>query len=328
MVSIGKKTVYKAFGLTFSSEIPLPELPYIQSNESEADIIIEKANLSLHWSELDLGEDFYIRRDQVIFRVPETAVFLIQEGRRIVVSPYAGSNEDEIRLYILGTCMGAILMHRGILPLHGSAIALNGRAYAIVGDSGAGKSTLASSLLKTGSSQLISDDVIPVALNDRDMPIVTPAYPQQKLWLESLNRLGMNPDNYQPLFVRETKFAVPIQSRFATESLPLAGIFELIKGESDKINIQPIQSLERFYKLYHHTYRNFFLEQSGLMEWHFDLSTKIINKIDFFQIRRPKNRFTAHDLTEIILRTLKREEEMHDRNCESSISKSNTRKYC
>ena len=101
-----------------------------------------------------------------------------------------GSNEDEIRLYILGTCMGAILLQRKILPLHGSAIAIDGKAYAIVGDSGAGKSTLASAFLKRGY-QLLSDDVIPVTLNHANVPIVTPAYPQQKLWLESLNHFGM-----------------------------------------------------------------------------------------------------------------------------------------
>ena len=38
--------------------------------------------------------------------------------------------------YLLGTCMGTILMQRKILPLHGSAIEIEGKVYAIVGDSG------------------------------------------------------------------------------------------------------------------------------------------------------------------------------------------------
>ena len=41
-------------------------------------------------------------------------------------------DEDIIRLYILGTCMGAILMQRKILPLHGSAIAINGKAMRLL----------------------------------------------------------------------------------------------------------------------------------------------------------------------------------------------------
>ena len=63
--------------------------------------------------------------------------------------------------------MGAILMQRRLLPLHGSAIAINGKAYAIVGDSGAGKSTLASAFLNKGY-QLISDDVIAVSLSQEN----------------------------------------------------------------------------------------------------------------------------------------------------------------
>ena len=50
-----------------------------------------------------------------------------------------------------------------------------------VGDSGAGKSTLASAFLNRGY-QLLSDDVIPVSLSQNHIPMVTPSYPQQKLW--------------------------------------------------------------------------------------------------------------------------------------------------
>ena len=81
-------------------------------------------------------------------------------------------------------------MQRKILPLHGSAIAIEGKAYAIVGESGAGKSTLAASLLSRGY-KLLSDDVIPILLSEKNIPFVVPAYPQQKLWLESLNQFEM-----------------------------------------------------------------------------------------------------------------------------------------
>ena len=85
--------------------------------------------------------------------------------------------------------MGTILMQRKMLPLHGSAIEIDGKVYAIVGDSGAGKSTLASAFLKQGY-KLVSDDVIAVSLSqENSIPYVTPAYPQQKLWQESLNIL-------------------------------------------------------------------------------------------------------------------------------------------
>lgn len=312
MIGIKTRTVYEAYGLTVSSDIALPELLPINIVDDKTDIIIEKADLHTLWFEHSVpDDDFVIKKDWIMFHVSKTAIFLIQSGNRIEFSPIDAAQEDEIRLYILGTCMGAILMQRKILPIHGSAVAIDGKAYAIVGDSGAGKSTLASAFLKRGY-KLMSDDVIPVTLNNENIPIVTPSYPQQKLWLESLNHFEMDSNNYQPLIVREDKFAVPVQDQFITEQLPLAGVFELIKGENDEIEIKSIQSLQRFYKLYHHTYRNFFIQKSGLMDWHFNTSAKMIKKIEFFQLRRPTNRFTAPDLSEIILNVLKREERVHD----------------
>ncbi|MFK9117571.1 HPr kinase/phosphorylase [Peribacillus frigoritolerans] len=311
MISSLNKTVYKAFGLIVSSDIILPELSRVNVVTDVSDIVIEKAELFTLCTEFVSDEYFVIKKGSIIFRMPEVGIFLIQSGNRIVVSPFDGAHEDEIRLYILGTCMGALLMQRKILPLHGSAVAIDGKAYAIVGDSGAGKSTLASAFLKRGY-QLMSDDVIPVTLTNENVPIVTPSYPQQKLWLESLNHFEMDSTNYQPLIVRENKFAVPVQTQFGTEPLPLAGVFELIKGDNDQIEVNPIQHLQRFYTLYYHTYRNFFIQQSGLMDWHFNISAKMINNIDFFQLRRPTNLFTAPDLSELILNMLKKEEIVHD----------------
>lgn len=312
MIGIEKKTVYEAFGLTVSSEIPLPELLHIKIEGDITDIVIEKADLYPLWNEhSDPNEDFVINKEWIMFHVSGTAIFLIQSGNRIVVSPVNGAYDDEIRLYILGTCMGAILMQRKILPIHGSAVAIDGKAYAIVGDSGAGKSTLASALLKRGY-QLISDDVIPVTLTNENVPFVTPSYPQQKLWLESLNHFEMDSTNYQSLTVRENKFAIPVQNQFVTEPLPLAGVFELVKGDNDEIEVKPIEHLQRFYKLYYHTYRNSFIQQSGLMDWHFNTSAKMIKKIDFYQLRRPTNRFTAPELSDLIVNMLKMEEIVHD----------------
>lgn len=309
---LGKKDfAYRAFGLTIASEIPLPELPQLSELGNGTDIVIERADLTRLWDEYsNLDDNIVLKKDWLMFNIPGTAIYLIQDGHKITVSSINGSDEDEIRLFLLGTCMGAILLQRKILPLHGSAVAIDGKAYAIVGDSGAGKSTLASALLKKGY-ELLSDDVIPITLNHEGIPIVTPAYPQQKLWLESLNHFGMESDNYQPLFVRDTKFAVPVESQFATEPLPLGGIFELVKGKHQDVTIQSIEKLQRFHTLYTHTYRNIFIQGSGLMEWHFDICSKMMNKIHVHQISRPPTRFTANDLADLIVSTLQ-EENRHD----------------
>lgn len=309
MISSEYKIAYQAFGLKVMSDIPLPELP--ASHVNHVDVVVEKADLHLIWSEVEHSTRyFHIKENVCLVKIPEVAIYLIQDGNTIKVSPFAGANEDQVRLYILGTCMGALLMQRRILPLHGSAIAIDGKAYAIVGESGAGKSTLASAFLKLGY-QLISDDVIPVTLNEADVPMVTPAYPQQKLWLESLDQFGMEADQYRPIFQRETKFAIPVSEQFASQSLPLAGVVELIKTDCDEIEFNPIQNLHRLQTLFNHTYRNFFIARSGLMDWHFRTTAKMCEHIDIYQLRRPTSRFTAHELTDLILASLNKEEKVY-----------------
>jgi hypothetical protein len=214
------------------------------------------------------------------------------------------ADEDEIRLFILGTCMGAVLMQRNIFPLHGSAIAIKGKAYAIIGDSGAGKSTLASAFINQGY-QLLSDDVIAVSLSeDEYTPIVTPSYPQQKLWQDSLNNFGMETSHYRSIYGRATKYNVPVPSKFFHNPLPLAGVFELVKMDNKEVEIRRIEKLERFNTLFRHTFRNSFITQLGLTQWHFNTSARIINQIDMFQLCRLTSGFSAHQLASIILENL------------------------
>jgi hypothetical protein len=302
-----KKPAYKVFGLRVSSEILLPELHQLSNDEEgTVDVLIEFADLTKQWNDLAVEQrKFVVKENIVMFQISNTATFSIQDGEKIIVSPIEGYAEDKARLYILGTCMGALLLQRKTFPLHGSAIAIDGKAYAFVGDSGAGKSTLASAFLSRGY-QLLSDDVIAVTFSqDRQIPIVSPSYPQQKLWQESLNQFGMEASHYRPLFERETKYAVPVSSKFFEEPLPLAGVFELVKTEDEKIGLHRIEKLERLRILYYHTYRNFLVRRLGLREWHFQSSASIINQIDVFQLRRPASWFTANELASLILNSIK-----------------------
>ncbi|WP_369900580.1 aldolase [Bacillus manliponensis] len=302
-----KRQIYKAFGLTICSEFSLPELSPFESEIGRVDVVIEVKDLTQIWNELldNSTRKFIVTDRMVMFRITDTAIFSVLEGEKIIVSPIEKYDEGKLRLYILGTCMGALLMQRKILPLHGSAIAINGKAYAFIGNSGVGKSTLASAFLKKGY-ELISDDVIPVSVSERGIPFVTPSYPQQKLWEESIHAFGMNTMEYSPLFERETKYAVPVSSRFINEPLPLTGLFELVKGE--EMRLHSIKKLERFRTMFYHTYRNFLIGRLGLLEWHFQLCANIVNQIDMFQLQRPNEGFTANELVDVVLDSIRKGE--------------------
>ncbi|MEH7096699.1 aldolase [Neobacillus vireti] len=309
MFNTREKTFYKAFGFNIVSDIIFPELTTINEPQEKHDIQIIMSDEIKYKSELEKRPYFHmVRENQVLFFIPEVAFFSIQEGYLISFSPLKNVDEGLLRLYILGTCMGVILMKRKILPLHGSAVEISGKVYAFIGESGAGKSTLASAFLNQGFS-LLSDDVIPITIQSCS-PFVTPSYPQQKLWQESLDQLGIGSTNYQSIYDRETKYQVPIADKFKIEPRQLAGVFELSKKEGiDDIQLLKIGKLKGFQTLFDHTYRNFLIPRLGLLDWHFDMSSKIINEIDLYQLHRPTGRFTANDLVSMILSTVKKEED-------------------
>jgi hypothetical protein len=312
MLVTNRKTVYHSFGLRIESEIPLPELPPAELLDSAhmGTVTVTKSRNPLLWDDRkQLDKYFTVGDQQVLFRVPGVAVFCMSNGDSIAVSPYEPDAEDKIRLYLLGTCMGIILMQRRILPLHGSAIAIDGKAYAVVGVSGAGKSTLASTLLNRGY-HLLSDDLIAVTLTDDHTPMVMPSYPQQKMWQESIDRLGMSKADLQPLFDRETKFAVPVPSRFFSSPLPLAGVYELVTTETNA-TIKPIDGLVRFHTLLQHTFRGFLIERLNLMAWHFNTLAQFANRIGMFQLQRPTTGFTAHELADYMLNTIHKGDSYH-----------------
>lgn len=306
MLITEKNIAYKAFGLSVTSEIPLPELPIIRDTEGETDVEIKLGDLSSLWDKLSDEQDvFVVKENLIMFRVPDIATFSVQGGNRITVSLLKNYDQDVIRLYLLGTCMGALLMQRKILPLHGSVVADDTRAYAFIGERGAGKSTLATAFLRKGY-RLLSDDVIAVSLSEGNIPYVIPSYPQQKLWQRSLQAFGMNSSEYSPLYKRETKYAVPVHAQYVAAPMPLAGIFELVPGEEECIEIHVINGLQRLQTLFYHTFRSFLIPRLGLMKWHFQYLSRFINQIELLQIRRPKIGFTAEKIVSDVLKHIEK----------------------
>jgi hypothetical protein len=298
---------YNAFGLNIWSEVHLPELPSGEFGEDSIDIWIKKGSLPETWVQREDRSRVVVDGDSVIFESQKNAFFCITKGREITVVPFEGVDERKIRLYLLGSCMGILLMQRKVMPLHGSAIEINGKAYAFVGHSGAGKSTLAAAFIQKGY-KLLSDDVIPVRLSKERVPIAYPSYPHQKLWEESLVGFGINSSGYQSLFERETKYAVPVKESFYDKPIPLGGVFELAKGNTSKIRFKKIGTLEKFRVLLQHTYRDFLIDRLKLAEWHFKHSMEVGKRTPIFELRRPAEGFTAPRLVDEILKVIQEEE--------------------
>ncbi len=142
---------YEVYGLNVKSSIPIPELV---SGEGTPDVIIQKGSVPdrLHGA-VSIGGFYQAAPGSFLLSVDGVARYLVTDGARIVIQPERDAVYDEIRLFLLGCAFAALLQQRGQLPLHCSAIVVDGGCIGFAGHSGAGKSTLAAGFLKRGSSQ-------------------------------------------------------------------------------------------------------------------------------------------------------------------------------
>lgn len=130
--------------------------------------------------------------------------------------------------YLLGPMMGFILLLRGCISLHASAIAVGDRAIALVGPAGSGKSTTAAAFAGLDYS-VLAEDV--VTLEDRGNAfMVQPAYPCIRLWPSSVKALYGDEAELPKLTPTWDKCYLDLtQERysFGKDALPLAAIYLL-----------------------------------------------------------------------------------------------------
>ncbi|MBE7679633.1 MULTISPECIES: aldolase [Paenibacillus] len=297
---------YEAYGLRWLSQFQMPELQIVQNSSQDAgdiDVHIQSADLTTLWEAWDVGNENFVSRDgSLFFRIEDAGIFLIEQGRRIIVNPKQDADEKKVRLFILGTCMAVIMMQRGILPLHGSAVVIDGWAYAFVGHSGAGKSTLSAALASRGYP-LLTDDVVALTWDAGGRAIVSPGYPQQKLWQPSLDGFGMKEENYATVHAEITKYAIPVQHYFHERSVPLAGIFELNPKPDDvrkPIQLTQVHGLERLHLLCTHTFRSTLVARQGLAQWLFETVSRLSASVEIGRLTRSGSDFTAFEMVERI----------------------------
>ncbi|RAW19574.1 MULTISPECIES: aldolase [Paenibacillus] len=298
---------YEAYGLRWLSQFPMPELQIVQSGTDSltayTDVHIEIADLAAQWKEWDVGSDNFVSRNgSLFFRIEDVGLFLMEQGRRIVVSPQTGADAKKVRLFVLGTCMAVIMMQRGILPLHGSAVVIDGWAYAFVGHSGAGKSTLSAALASRGFP-LLTDDVVALTWDAGGRAIVSPGYPQQKLWQPSLDGFGMKEQDYATVHAEITKYAIPVQHYFHDQPVPLAAIFELDPKPEEMlkpVQLKDVAGLERLHMLCSHTFRSGLVSRQGLAQWLFETVSRLSAGIEVYRITRSGSDFTAFEMADRI----------------------------
>lgn len=281
-----KKHHYFVNGLEISSEFQLPELNAAHGNTSSS-----QASFKLeHISDTPFFEKKTWLIDEADFQIVHMKIagvarYQIKNGNEILIDPLPGASEKEVRLFLLGSAFGILLHQRGVLPVHASAVKVNGACVIFVGDSGAGKSTLAA-FLNSAGYEVISDDVCALTINKHGKPVIWPGVPRIKLWSDALDELQYNSFSLVQDSSQENKFHLPVNFNSSTP-IELASIYEL--NENKRCEIRKLGGGKKMQVLAKNIYRNEYITSDFLKKRIFQQCATTVNNIDVFKFSRPKN---------------------------------------
>ena len=186
---------YSIFGGCLESALELPGLPVSASPDETwrlrigSGVAIGADGQLLGSEEVDAGcvVRLYQQSNGLRLAYDDTGIFDIgADGRDIVWHPARDAREELAGLDVIGRVLSAALHLGGILPLHGSAVAIDGRALAFVAPKTFGKSTLALALANAGAT-FLSDDTLPV--EPGAVPCARPGVDHVRVWDDSASRL-------------------------------------------------------------------------------------------------------------------------------------------
>jgi hypothetical protein len=304
---------YKVFGLHVSSDILLPELVAIDTSDMpEVNIRLGKVHedviINLN-SDINKNEMYRAVKNEFSLIVSGVASYYVTNGNSITVEPAEQSKETSVRLFLLGTAFGALLMQRGILPFHGSAVVINGCCVIFTGTSGAGKSTLLTAFIKKGYL-FLTDDVAAVTMDNEGVFWVHPAYPQQKLWRDSAETMKIDITGLTPFYSYNSseKFAVPALKSFCQAPAPLAAVYELEVGigveKQCSTNIRRLENIDKLAVIISHTYRPWLIDKLGLKEAHFKQCVAVARQVAVSRLTRPEGIIFVEEQANHILQDL------------------------
>jgi hypothetical protein len=292
---------YSVFGLNIQSEIEISELVTTFSNP---DVIIRLGKVPESLGEKSFkGVCFEAIPGTLIIEAKNIARYIIIEGKEIIIEPEPNAKESSIRLFLLGSAMGALLHQRGILPIHGNGIQFNETGILFAGISGAGKSTLAAMMALRGFMP-ITDDISAIGF-ENDNPVILPGIPHLKLWNDSIQKMKLKTDGLKKVRDELEKYYYPTNNVFANKTIPLKKIYIMNINQQEGIALKSISGIEKFTVLKNHTYRYNYLKSMNLEENHFGLVTKLASKIEISRLFRNRKGFDAGELADFVIQDLK-----------------------
>ena len=305
------------YGLGVVANRTIPGVP--PSTIGSEDVRISFGSLPAWLNELTQSEASYVAEYKSECGEPALRVFRLAEGRYYKFC-YADRTEfvvdragtevwaewiapltlEDTATYLLGPVMGYVMLLRGVVCLHASAVAIGNEAIALVGPAGSGKSTTAAAFVERGYS-VLAEDVVTID-DRRDRFLVRPGYPCIRLWPAAVKALYGSEDHLPKLTPNWDKCYLDLTEQFQREPLPIAAIYQLGERRHD-VRAPFIETLDRaegLMSLIANTYATKLMDKQ-MRAREFELLTRVVSHISVRRVTPHADSARIHELCDYIL---------------------------
>jgi hypothetical protein len=295
--------IYKAYQLNIHAGFPIPEFP-AGDGSSSPDVIIHQGSVPANLENFTgKGVLYQAAANKFLLTMPDLARYLVQNGNEIIVDPAPDSLESDVRVFLLSSCIAALLHQRGVLAIHAGAVYTEKGAALFTGPSGCGKSTLLGELMRRGY-QMMVDDVCGVVLDSAGTSLVLPGYPRTRLWSDSAKKLEQDITKMERTRPEMEKYERQAPEQFWSQPAPLRRIYLLSASNKDELHLKPLPRIHTFQIVLHNTYRKQFLDGMEMRAPHFGLISAVAKQISVTSVTRPNLPFRLAELGDLIERDL------------------------
>ncbi|MEN8076872.1 hypothetical protein ABFP60_07885 [Clostridioides difficile] len=293
---------YNVYGLNIRSEIEIEEFIKLDSIKETNIVNIIYGQMSEEIkNSISKGSKIKLTKNKIWFHIDNVATYCITNGNKVEVEVCESADMQIMKIYLMCSCLGFIMLQREIVAIHGGVIEMDDNAVIFTGDRGAGKSTLTTALRERGY-KFISDDVAGMKIDN--IPYVMPGFPYQKLCESAMDKFGYDKEKCTSFMSdKEVKYIVPAKEEFVDEKRELVAIVKLTVGDVEEVTIKELTGSEKLNNIIENIYRGEYIKYLGGMNpKYFRQCIEIAKNIRFYTVIRPVNGFTVDDQIELIER--------------------------
>ena len=301
---------YELFGLTLESQLPLPDGLPAGSGAPDVRLRASGPESQAHWAALDDADqnDWFACR-----RLPDASTclrwtglfdfWISPGGERIEYRKHRRASLESFTVYFLGQVLSFSLLARGIEPLHGSAVVVDGRAIVFLGACGAGKSTLAAAMIARGYPA-ITDDVVVLRPSEKAW-VVEPGIPRIKLFPATARKL-LGARDATPMNTGTTKLVMPLAANEAVRRpMPVETLYVLPAVDStgrgaSAIRIEPVAGADAFLAIVRSTFNGVITDRDRLAN-QFAFARRLTSSIRMRQLHYPRRLARLKDVCDAIV---------------------------